>query len=1267
MISNLDPIAAQIGLLIGLLQTATPANSYTLNFDWFADPITPLKRIPSDTNDLLTLLRDILGAASTNPPDERDWYPIQPTGALSNLYVVLPKDNGSSAVIGLGMTHTYTDTAGEIVITPKLYFPLFALPVTGDPFVLGQANTPIEVVLNIKDTKEKFTSQDQQGKPISFDGFELDGKICFAGTGSSFNLNFLDLQPSNSQSTYSTLADLLNSASSAIAWINLVLGRPSVTTWLNQPLGTSTETPGSLLVALGLLQLSASQYSASQYSASQYEVGDLSQFNAQPPLQILEHFFFTVLKQLASNTNPLIPIENGGVYVVSETAAAGTDYGLRLQIPDIAVPLSSNSSNNPDSAANSPQLKLQFGKWLTGEATSSDSWLKRSNPTLTTIPNPGVSVYLVQADSQNNPSFQPRVELVSLGLDYQGSNQTPLIDVQGVTLAGLEPRCYISIAPNTPTAWGVALRCDQLGLPLGKGLNSTASSNPIAQNLLDSGSDDQEETLKGDSASKNGDPQPVNPAFSAAIAYSTTVNFQLYDSDGSATDTVWIPMQRAFGPLHCQKIGVGWQDAARLLSFLFYGGVSLSVLDVELEGLSVGIPLNTPGQLNSYRFDLSGLEIDLQAGPVEISGGLLETKAAQTNVEYDGQALIKAGNFSISALGSYTTRNGSPSMFIFAFLNEPLGGPPAFFVTGLCAGFGYNRSLNLPAVDQIQSFPLVAALSDASQIGGANATPAQALTALNSFVPPTQGEDWIAAGVQFTSFELIHSHAVAVVEFGKELEIAVLGLSSVKLPNQGTETFAYVELELEIVLKPDAGLFSAMALLTANSYVLDPACHLTGGFAFYVWFGNNPHAGDFVLTVGGYHPQFTPPPWYPTVPRLGFNWAISDKLTIKGEAYFALTPSCVMGGGGLQLLYQDGGLRAWLKAYADFLMSWKPFSYRIDAGVSIGASYTFDLFGASCTISVELGASLALWGPPTAGSVTIGLWIITVTVSFGAAYSGASYVGWSDFATLLPQSPQPVTASAPALRDQSNLPVCKIQINQGLLKQTADGHWLVRSDEFTFTVESAVPITQLQFNGQTIASSSQPIGIQPMGLSEISSNATIQVTAADGTSPVAATLVYAASQRDLPEALWGQPIPSGQTPAPAANLLPKQVVGVNNVSLTALNPTANLIEIDVANGLGYDCLDSGQNYLPLSAETKINNPPQSSNQAISIISSTVNSPAVKAKRTSVFEILASLGINAGADGDLTNLATNVGSTYEADPMLGTPAGNPSPAIAMAHR
>src|SRR5205807_166790 len=127
-----------------------------------------------------------------------------------------------------------------------------------------------------------------------------------------------------------------------------------------------------------------------------------------------------------------------------------------------------------------------------------------------------------------------------------------------------------------------------------------------------------------------------------------------------------------------------------------------------------------------------------------------------------------------------------------------------------------------------------------------------------------------------------------------------------------------VELAFRVSVKPAAGEFAAEALLTENSFVFHPDCRLSGGFAFYAWFGNNPHAGDFVLTVGGYHPRFNVPAHYPQVPRLGINWPM-DKLSIKGEAYFAITPSCIMAGGGLEASYKDGSLEASFSARADFL------------------------------------------------------------------------------------------------------------------------------------------------------------------------------------------------------------------------------------------------------------------------------------------------------------------------------------------------------------
>ena len=56
---------------------------------------------------------------------------------------------------------------------------------------------------------------------------------------------------------------------------------------------------------------------------------------------------------------------------------------------------------------------------------------------------------------------------------------------------------------------------------------------------------------------------------------------------------------------------------------------------------------------------------------------------------------------------------------------------------------------------------------------------------------------------------------------------------------------------------------------------------LTGGFAFALWW-KGPLAGQFVLTMGGYHPDFHRD-GYPDVPRLGLVWRISDAWSSRAS------------------------------------------------------------------------------------------------------------------------------------------------------------------------------------------------------------------------------------------------------------------------------------------------------------------------------------------------------------------------------------------------
>lgn len=1279
---HLDPRVTTLAELIGLLDS-----DGNVNLGWFSDTGTELGDIPRRLPQLFTLIQEMLGpAVKGGPPvfDGAQWYAIPNPldGTATGLYLVAPGPSGSnsSGDVGIGTLHSlgYDD----LTITTSACVPLFHLSSSSSPtFILSSQPARLSVRATSNDN---FTV----GSKVSFSAFSLDAQIHFSDEQlPSMELVFEKFSLNGSapaDKNYTTLSDLVADLENVNKWFAAVLAKANY--WLNNYVGRSTSTIGDILENACLLKLDAD---------SAYELNvDYLKNNVGNPKTLAWNFLFNLLNSVADSVTPLIPIAAGapgsGLYVVKEDGGnARSNFGLRLMIDDISL-------EEEDDQTEGPQIQVQLGKWIADESDNKNSWVARSLGPSSDAPPPGVSLYLFQSSPTDGKctstpptlTFAPHLELISIGVDVRGRGTTPLFNINGYVLKGAELRIYLKQLGTTCT-FGAAASLDGFGLPLGGGVTGS-TSNPVAHSLLSAGSNE--------SSGAGADNEPVNPTFSATLSWiseGTGLNFQLYADDGSPTDKIWIPVQRAFGPLHCQRLGIEWSEANPddTLSFLFDGDVVAGGLEVDLHGLAVGIPLKSPGDLRTYHLGLDGLDLTYEQGPVEISGGLLEAHVTVNNqdvVEYNGEALIKASTWAISALGSWASIDGQPSLFIFAFLNAPIGGPPFFFVTGLSAGFGYNRSLTIPPQDQVQDFPFVAGLSDPSKVGGADATPSEALATIQKWVQPAQGVNWLAAGVQFTSFKLINSNALVVIEFGRHFQIAILGLSRIKLPQTGSITYAYVELGLEVIIDPSDGLFSATAVITPNSYVIDPDCHLTGGFAFCVWFGDNPHAGDFVLTIGGYHPQFNKPAWYPDEPRLGFNWQVSDQVTIKGGAYFALTPSCIMGGGSLDVEFHSGDLRAWFTAYADFLIQWKPFYYLADIGISIGVSYRLHLLFCTTTIKVELGADLTMWGPPTGGKVHVHLWCVSFTVSFGPSFGqGNDYLGWGDFQSLLPANGQQTkkqnrphamlrSAAPVASSDVPLTNVVKIVLNAGQTTGSTTDRWIVRADEFVFSIQTAFPLTQIDFEGSpprvdapqlsskdtnapacARASDGYYVGVRPMGI--ICANSKLTVTVTDEFSvnqDVKNGWSWNKKTGNVPEAVWGQPLPKTDTPAAAAKTLPGRLMGLDGVGPLPHQPQGpDPIPVD---NLSYDPINpDNENYLPFSQSPQTNQP-QASATSLQTIATTItkNSAADSptAKRAAIFAALNQFGETPGSNGDLTALASNINLSYTASPMLGSPMG-----------
>jgi hypothetical protein len=709
-----------------------------------------------------------------------------------------------------------------------------------------------------------------------------------------------------------------------------------------------------------------------------------------------------------------------------------------------------------------------------------------------------------------------------------------------------------------------------------------------------------------------------------------------------AAPGLWKDVGLSIGPVQLRRVGIAWVDGRVWL--LLDAGLAAGGLTVDLQGLGLGFTPTDPPKPAGV---LHGLAVALQAGPVDIAGGLIEVDTTN-GTEYDGEILVEFEQLQLSALGSWSTVDGAPSLFVFALLNDPpLGGPGFFFVTGLAFGFGYNRSLELPTLEALPQFPFVAAAMAGTAPGsGSNpfssTDPTQALQVLAkqpSYVPPTIGEDWLAAGVRFTSFELLQSFALLTVEFGRDFQIALLGLSTLAAPAQVDEPLAFAELALEGSFASDTGLVAISAQLTPESYVMSKACRLTGGFAFYLWTKDaqgqdaqrQPRAGEFVVTLGGYNPRFVPPAGYPAVPRIGATWQV-DELVVKAGLYFALTPSCLMAGGSLEATWDSGDIHVTFTAEADFLLGWKPFQYNADASITLTGQVTIDVI-VTITITFHVGAWLNLSGPPFGGTAHVDLDVVSFTVQFGDEPAQKT-TAWSEFtASFLPAD----TKSWCGARVLGGL-------ERDLTRTGGDVDWIVNGEQLVLETFTVVPSSSatISIDGSAadqVKDDLAPFGVGPVGLDDgqLSSTHEIVVTrlGGDGDKDVklADRLHVVPATAAQPRALWSKAAAINPT-IDGANqpaTLPDMLMG-GRIQARAVAPDTTPAPVAVST-----LQDEAESTTAFAWSAAPKPGPAQGDFAKSL-----GDPTVAGERTAIVAILAAAGADLPAAPEASRLAASVG-------------------------
>ena len=632
------------------------------------------------------------------------------------------------------------------------------------------------------------------------------------------------------------------------------------------------------------------------------------------------------------------------------------------------------------------------------------------------------------------------------------------------------------------------------------------------------------------------------------------------DGDHDLSSIRWVQLQRQFGPVHFNKLGM--RQHGKDITFLLDANLSLASLDIDVDGLSVtsGLTSASPTFLEP-KFDLLGLSFQYQQEEVSVDGAFLRTTITKDGThydEYDGVALLSMPNLTIAGLGSYARIKDAPSLFVYAVLDAPLGGAPFFFIEGLAAGFGYNRGFIPPGIDDVSTFPLVEAACDG--IGSATAEDvANMLEELQVYIPPRIGTSFFSMGIKFNSFRLLDAFVLANVIIGRSLEIDMLGLATTVIPTPELDSkevippLVVAELALKARFTPAEGFVGIQGQLTPASHIFSHDCLLTGGFAAFAWFSNSEHRGDFVLTLGGYHPDYTPPEHYPLVPRLAFTWRIDSSLIFKGSVYCALTPSLLMAGGRFDASYNNHGLQAWYSANANFLIGWKPYHYEAQMEVRIGGSYTFKAFGIRKKVSVDVGAALQLWGPELSGVMKVYLYAVKITIAFGkGSPKPPDPISWDMFvSSFLPEKSSVVSTS----------------IVSGTLAESQRGQEATVVDPHTLEVEihSAIPCKTLKLaqkpDALVIGTTETPFGIRPMDIDSTALDSTLTLTI-DGPENAKNNFEIEPVYTNMPVSLWGTTYQGTLHEDPTLNQLivgatlrsniSEQAIGTEEIDLTCL-------------------------------------------------------------------------------------------------------------------
>lgn len=436
---------------------------------------------------------------------------------------------------------------------------------------------------------------------------------------------------------------------------------------------------------------------------------------------------------------------------------------------------------------------------------------------------------------------------------------------------------------------------------------------------------------------------PLVLEFGGEITWSSKTGFGL---NGNVGFDINIPINKNLGPLGFKNLNIGASAGSGSAPKINAGlGVSLKLgpftAVVENIGASLALVEKTDGS-----GILGNMDIDWGFKPPTAIGLSLESDAIKgggfLSFDYENERYVGMIELSIkdkiavTAIGLLTTRmpDGSKGFSLLLLITAQF--PPiqlgfGFTLNGVGGLIGVNRTMKLDVLrDGVRTGALESILFPENVVENAN----QIITDLRSIFPPEEGR--FAFGpmgkLGWGTPALLDMEIGLLIELPSPVRLAILGIIRAILPD---EEAALIKIQVAFLgtidfekkfITFDASLFDSK-LLTFT---------LEGDMAVRIKWGDN---SNFVFSVGGFHPSYTPPPLeLPTMRRLTLNLINKSKLRLILTTYMAVTSNTVQFGAAVDF-YAKVISKVTVKGFLRFdaLFQFSPFYFIVtfEAGLAV--------------------------------------------------------------------------------------------------------------------------------------------------------------------------------------------------------------------------------------------------------------------------------------------------------------------------------------------